>query len=51
MILNILKSKIKEYGRELTLREIASCKELPALVTIYRIFKTTSMKDVYKKIK
>lgn len=51
MILDILNTKIKEHGRELTLREIVNCKELPALATIYRVFKTTSMKDVYKKIK
>lgn len=50
MILNILKSKIKEYGRELTLREIASCKELPALATIYRVFKTTSINKVYEEV-
>lgn len=50
MILELLRKKIKEKGRELTIREIISDDELPAMTTIYRIFNTTSLKKIYSLI-
>lgn len=50
MILELLRKKMKEKGRELTIREIISDDELPAMTTIYKIFNTTSLKDIYSVI-
>lgn len=46
-LLEILKVKIKEKGRYLTLREIIIDKDLPAINTFYRIFNTKSFKKIY----
>lgn len=47
MILEILEKKLKEKGSYLTLREIVADNELPSITTIYRIFNTKSLKNIY----
>lgn len=51
IIAELLKNKIKEKGKELTTREIIIDEDLPTLSTIYRIFNTKSIKEIYKMIK
>lgn len=50
-ISKILNEKIKNKGKNLTLREIICDKDIPALSTLYRIFNTTSIKKIYLEIK
>lgn len=50
-ISKILNEKIKDKGRNLTLREIICDKDIPALSTIYRVFHKTSIKKIYIEIK
>lgn len=50
IVIEALETQEKKIGRKLTLREITSCKELPALATIYRLFKTTSINKVYEEV-
>ena len=50
MILELLRKKTKEKGRVLSIREIILDDELPSITTIYRIFNTTSLKDIYSVI-
>ena len=47
MILEILQNKIEAKGSYLTLREIVADNDLPSLTTIYRIFNTKSLKNIY----
>lgn len=49
-ILLLLQRKIEKKGNYLTIREIINDKELPAITTIYRIFKTKSLKKIYSLI-
>lgn len=46
----ILKNKIKSAGRELKIREIDADEELPSSQTLLRLFKTTSIKNIYKNL-
>lgn len=47
MILEILQNKIEAKGSYLTLREIVADNDLPSITTIYRIFNTKSLKNIY----
>lgn len=49
-IFEILIDKIKKKGSYLTLREITVDKDLPSLVTFHRVFRTGSMKEIYKQL-
>lgn len=51
IIIELLKNEIEKKGRELTIREIITNDNLPSITTIYRIFNTTSLKDIYLFIK
>ena len=50
IIIELLKNEIEKKGRELTIREIITNDNLPSITTIYRIFNTTSLKDIYSVI-
>ena len=49
-LIEILRLKREEKGSNLTIREIIVDKDLPYISTIYRIFNTKSLKEIYKKI-
>lgn len=50
IIVEFLKNEIEKKGRKLTIREIISNDNLPAITTIYRIFNTKSIKKIYSLI-
>ncbi len=47
----LLKKKIKEYNRELTIKEINNDRELPGMKTFFSKFNTCSINEIYKIIK
>lgn len=49
-LIEILRKKVEEKGKYLTIREIIVDKDLPTIKTIYRVFNTKSLKEIYKKI-